>query len=191
MSKTFVIDLDRCIGCQGCHVACKQENGVSLGLYWNRVLTMGPNGRFPKVEMYFLPVMCQECSNPPCVQVCPTGASQQMPDGIVLIDKAKCIGCELCVKACPYGSRTLNPETKVVEKCTTCVQLRESGSDPACVINCPGRCRFFGDTSDPNSTVSVAIKKAGAENVHSLPDSGNHPSVKYILHPKNGVWRKP
>jgi len=75
--KTFVIDLDRCIGCHGCAVACKQENGVALGLYWNKVLTVGPHGTFPKVEMYFFPAICQQCTNPPCVKVCPTGGVLQ------------------------------------------------------------------------------------------------------------------
>jgi Fe-S-cluster-containing dehydrogenase component len=67
--KALVVDLDRCIGCHACEIACKQENGVALGVYWNRVLTVGPDGKFPNIEMYFLPTMCQECTNPPCVRL--------------------------------------------------------------------------------------------------------------------------
>ena len=187
--NTFVIDLDRCIGCHGCHVACKQENNVSLGLYWNQVVNIGPSGTFPNVEMYFLPTLCQECENPPCVTVCPTKASYQRADGVVLIDRAKCIGCKLCMKACPYGARSYNTETKVVEKCTTCAHLTDSGEKPACVKNCVGKARLYGDRNDPNSDVSKALRAAGAQNVHKLPDKGNHPSVAYILHPKMGTWK--
>jgi Fe-S-cluster-containing dehydrogenase component len=189
MRKTLAIDLDRCIGCYTCEVSCKQENGVALGLSWNKVLTVGPSGRYPDVQMYFLPTMCQECEDPPCVKTCPTGASYKRPDGIVLIDKAKCIGCQLCMKACPYGARSFNTETKVVEKCTLCLHLQEAGDKPACVKSCVAKARFFGDADDPNSDVSKALKAAGSDNVHSLPELGNNkPSVRYILHPKTAKW---
>jgi Fe-S-cluster-containing dehydrogenase component len=190
MKKTLAIDLDRCIGCFTCEVSCKQENGVALGLAWNKVLTVGPTGRYPDVQMYFLPAMCQECVDPPCVKVCPTGASyQRAEDGIVLIDKAKCIGCQLCMKACPYGARSFNKETKVVEKCTLCLHLQEVGEKPACVKNCVAKARLFGDIDDPASDVSKALAAAGADNIHSLPDvNGNKPSVRYILHAKTAKW---
>jgi len=116
--KTMVVNLDRCIGCRGCEVACKQENGVALGSYWGKVLNVGPTGKYPTLEMYFLPTLCQQCKSPQCVKVCPTGASyKRNEDGIVLIDKEKCIGCRYCMMACPYGVRSFNKETKVVEKC--------------------------------------------------------------------------
>jgi Fe-S-cluster-containing dehydrogenase component len=189
MKKTLVIDLDRCIGCYTCEVACKQENGVALGLAWTKVLTVGPNGHYPDMQMYFLPTVCQECVDPPCVKVCPTGASYQRQDGIVLIDKAKCIGCQLCMKACPYGARSFNKATKVVEKCTLCLHLQEVGEQPACVKNCVAKARLFGDIDDPDSAPSKAIKAAGADAVHSLPDvGGNRPSVRYILHAKTAKW---
>ncbi|MDR3763532.1 MAG: 4Fe-4S dicluster domain-containing protein [Acidobacteriota bacterium] len=190
MSKqnTLIIDLDRCIGCHGCHVACKQENNVALGLYWNQVVTIGPKGDYPNTQMYFLPLMCQECKEPSCVKVCPTQASYRAEDGVVLIDHSKCIGCKLCMKACPYGARSFNPATNVVEKCTTCAHLRQIDEKPACVKNCVGKARLFGDINDPNSEVSQALKRAGAANVHALPDKGTHPSTRYILHAKMGTW---
>jgi Fe-S-cluster-containing dehydrogenase component len=93
------------------------------------------------------------------------------------------------MKACPYGARSFNKETQVVEKCTTCLHLQAVGEKPACVKICAGKARLFGDVNDPNSNVSKALKKAGSDNVHALPDSGNHPSARYILHRKMGTWR--
>ena len=188
--KTLVIDLDRCIGCKGCEVACKQENDVNLGVNFTKVLTVGPTGTFPDLEMYFLPTFCQQCEKPECVRVCPTGASFKREDGIVLINKEKCIGCRYCMMACPYGVRSFNTEKNVVEKCTTCVQLQAVGEKPACVKNCSAKARFFGDMNDPNSDVSRVLRDAGSDAVHALPDVGNHPTVRYILHRKTATWRE-
>ncbi len=94
----------------------------------------------------------------------------------------------MCIAACPYGARSFNPENKVVEKCTLCRHLQEVGEQPACVKACCANARFFGDIDDPESEVSKVLAAAGEENVHSMPDSGNHPSVRYILHKKTGEW---
>ena len=99
--KTLVIDLDRCIGCHACEVACKVENNVPMGVYYNKVLTIGPVGKYPDIYQYFLPTVCQNCKDAPCVKVCPTGASYKTEDGQVLVDKEKCIGCKMCTKVCP------------------------------------------------------------------------------------------
>lgn len=188
--RTMVIDLDRCIGCKSCEVACKHENGITLGCTWNKVLTVGPTGIYPKVEMYYLPTMCQECKQAPCVKACPTGASYKNEDGVILVDKEKCIGCRYCMMACPYGVRTFNEETKVVEKCTLCTQLQVVGEQPACVKVCPATCRFVGDIDDPNSEISQVIQKAGSDSVHVLPDVGNKPSTRYILHSNIAKWKE-
>ncbi len=186
--KTFVINVDRCIGCYACEIACKNENGVPLGMHYNKVLTVGPVGAFPNIQMYFLPALCQVCKDAPCVKVCPTHATYRTADGQIMIDKEKCIGCKMCMAACPYGARSYNPETKVVEKCTMCNHLQAVGEDPACVKVCCAKARLFGDIDDPESEVSKAIREAGPENVHTLADYGNHPQVRYILHKKNGKW---
>ncbi len=186
--KTFVINVDRCIGCYACEIACKNENGVPLGMHYNKVLTVGPMGEFPNIKMYFLPALCQVCKDAPCVKVCPTHATYRTADGQIMIDKEKCIGCKMCMAACPYGARSYNPETKVVEKCSMCNHLQAVGEDPACVKVCCAKARLFGDIDDPNSEVSKAIREAGPENVHTLADHGNHPQVRYILHKKNGTW---
>jgi len=190
MKKTMVIDLDRCIGCYSCEIACKMENDVALGVYYNKVLTIGPMGIFPDLTQYYLPTICQQCYNPSCVDVCPTGASYKTSEGVVLVNKELCIGCRYCMMACPYGARSYNAEQKVVEKCTLCEHLTAVGEKPACVKACCGQCRFFGDLDDPNSDVSRVLREAGEANIHSLPDRGNHPSVKYILHRKTATWQE-
>ena len=142
----ILTDLNRCVGCLGCSVACKVVNGVEIGSFWNKVLRIGPfpdseGAQFPDVYTYFLPVTCQHCENPACVKVCPTGASQKLPDGTVQIDKEKCIGCQFCAMACPYGVRYLNETERVVEKCTLCEQKIAQGELPQCVAQCGARAR--------------------------------------------------
>lgn len=183
---TFVIELDRCIGCKGCQVACKMANNISLGSYRNTVKTIGPTGIYPNIQMYFLPCMCQQCENPPCVEVCPTGACYQDENGITNIDKNLCIGCKSCANACPYKVNTFNPELMVMDKCATCIIRREKGKEPACVLNCSGTALHVGDINDPNSDVSRLLREAGEKNIYKLKDFGNKPSVFYIL--KNAKW---
>lgn len=196
MRNCLVLDLNRCTGCDTCVVACKLENGIGLGKYWNRVLTVGPTGTHPHIEMYWLPMQCQQCENPACVHVCPTGASyRDEKTGVVLVDHNKCIGCQYCMMACPYGVRTLNEETKTVEKCTLCSHLTADGSDdPACVHSCSAGARLFGDIDDPNSDVSKYIAqelKKDPDCVHTLPDPGNaHPSSVYILSKNVASWKE-
>ncbi len=154
MTRNIIsIDLDSCIGCHSCAVVCKQENDVGLGTYYNKVLTVGPFGTYPDLEMYYLPVACQHCDNPECVSVCPTGASYRREDGVVLVDHSKCIGCQYCVMACPYGVRAYDEgrDKGVIEKCTMCAHLIDKGEKPACVKHCPGQARLFGDLDDPES----------------------------------------
>ncbi len=186
--KTMVIDLDRCIGCYSCEVACKNENKVDLGVTYNKVLTMGPVGTFPNLEQYYLPSICQACDNAPCVEVCPTEATHIDENGVILIDKEKCIGCLLCMDACPYGARSFNKNTEVVEKCTLCEHLGDK--DPICVTACCAKARYVGDAGDKNSIVNKKVADAGMHNTHSMPDEGNKPTVKYILHDKVAKWQK-
>ena len=101
----MVIDLSRCIGCYGCAVACKAENGTPPGVYFRRVLTH-EEGQYPTVRRMMLPVSCNHCADAPCVPVCPTGASHQTAEGLVLVDDDQCIGCRYCMMACPYKNRS-------------------------------------------------------------------------------------
>ena len=192
MRNCLVIDLDRCSGCDSCVVACKFENDVPLGTYWNRVNVVGPTGEWPRIEQYWLPTQCQQCENAPCVAVCPTGASYRDADnGLVLVDKESCIGCQVCMEACPYGARSFNEELGVVEKCTCCVQRLRDGEKPKCVRNCACGARIYGDLDDPESDAAKALAAAPAEALHQLADpSGARPRTVYILSPEVAQWQE-
>ena len=190
----IITDLNKCVGCLACSVACKSANSVPVGSFWNKVLRIGPNPRYegatlPDVDMYFLPVGCQHCENPECVKVCPTGASHKLEDGTVQIDKSKCIGCQFCAMACPYGVRYLNEEEGVVEKCTLCEQKIAQGELPQCVSQCCGMARWFADAEGDvrefrgprGETAGEFLEEFSDEQVHKLPDVGNKPSFAYIL----------
>lgn len=194
MAKQYalVIDLRRCIGCTTCSVACKVENRITTSKSWVTVGTVGktafglpgttgydaPAGEYPNVGMYYLPMSCMHCRDPPCVKVCPSGASHKREDGIVLVDQAKCTGCGNCIPACPYDARISNSEKDVVEKCTLCVDRIEKGLDPFCVVCCVTKARLFGDIDDPNSEASKVIKEYGGYVL--LAEQGTGPSVHYI-----------
>ncbi len=179
----IVVDLDRCIGCRGgCQVGCKTENKIALGPSRSTFYTMGPTGKFPDIEMYFMPVMCQQCKYPSCTEVCPTGACyKDEEDGVIYIDREVCIGCQSCMRACPFECNLFNSELVVMDKCNLCVQRRDEDLEPACVRNCVGRALHVGDIEDPESEVSKLL----AENeghVYTLKDeNGNEPSGRFIL----------
>lgn len=147
----LVVDLDKCIGCHACEVACKNENGIALGEYWNRVLQIGPHGTFPDLEQYWLPVQCQQCEDAPCVHVCPTGASYRDADGKVLVDKEKCIGCNYCMWPALMAFVRGTPKEKAVEKCTLCrpADQRRPGARVRGACCCERR--FYGDLDDASS----------------------------------------
>ena len=161
---------------------------MALGVYWNRVIQVGPHGTFPDLEQYWLPLQCQQCQEAPCIEVCPTGASFRDEDGRVLIDQEACIGCQLCMSACPYGVRSYDAQASVVQKCSMCSHLTDEGKDPACVAACCGNARFWGDLDDPDSDVSQALAGADEASVHSLADTGNGPLTRYILSEKIAQW---
>lgn len=190
MKKTMVIDLDRCIGCYSCEIACKMENSIDLGVYYNKILTIGPVGEFPNLEMYFLPSMCQHCRNAPCVEICPTGSSHMGDDGLVLVDPYTCVGCRACIPACPYNARSFNENKDLAEKCTLCSHLTDPAEQPACVKACCAKARFVGDLDDSNSIVSQKLQGVDQENIHAMPDTGNNPTVRYILHGTTARWQQ-
>ena len=159
-----------------------------LGSDRTKVRQIGPIGKYPNLQMYFLPTMCQQCENPVCVRVCPSGAVyKSKEDGVVRIDRMKCIGCHSCNQECPYHANTFSEMRRSMDKCTLCSEARERGEEPACVRNCSGRALHFGDINDPDSEVSRLLKEAGEEHVFRLHDYGNGPSTRYIL--KNAQWQ--
>jgi Fe-S-cluster-containing dehydrogenase component len=132
-----------------------------------------------KVEKaFFVPKLCNQCTHPACVQVCPTGATYKTVDGVVLIDEKYCIGCQYCVQACPYGARFFNARKGVSEKCYWCYHRITKGLQPACVEVCPVGARIFGDLNDKQSPISLFIRN---NRVHVLrPETGNAPNVFYV-----------
>ena len=202
MKLGLTIDLDTCVGCHACAVACKEWNGESLmaggvpdydtqgkdpsGVWFNRIrhfeVSAEPSGGCSKTVN--VPMSCMHCEDAECVTVCPTGASYKRDDGIVLIDPDKCMGCNYCSWACPYGARELDQIAGVMRKCTLCVDriydeaLPEAERQPACVLACPTHARHFGDFDDPHSTVAQLTREREGEAL--LPSLGYKPVNRYL-----------
>lgn len=197
----MVIDLSKCVGCYACQVACKAENGVPYEFFrtWVEIIE---RGKYPNARRVFLPRLCNHCEKPSCVPVCPVGATYKRGDGIVVMDYDRCIGCGYCIQACPYDARFRNPYTGTADKCDYCLHKIEEGEVPACVTNCMGGARVFGDINDPESPVSKIL--AGKSVSVLKPETGNEPRVYYIgyeepvlagaltivINPKVGVVKK-
>jgi len=200
----FVIDLKRCFGCYACVMACKVKNHTPPGVLWCRLLK-GETGDYPNVVRQALPVLCMQCEEPSCLSVCPTGATVQLDNGIVVVEQDKCVGCKYCKMACPYGARYLVEEWEsyfpdglplseyeefskdqwinksgvgVSTKCDFCIDRLEKGDEPACVKACPGRARYIGDLDDPDSEIVQLIKKNSGYVLQ--PELGNDPKVYYL-----------
>ena len=192
----YALDISRCIGCRRCVYGCVEENNQSRHpqIHWITVLEMEKKRgvdlhhstpyydppTVPRPDRFYFPTACQQCERPPCVKVCPTKATWQDPDGIVVIDYDWCVGCRCCMTACPYGARhfnwtspglpadELNPKTEylgnrprpkgVVEKCTFCIQRTRKGLYPKCVEVCPVGARKFGNLLDPESEICYIIQ---------------------------------
>lgn len=160
----ILYDSNRCIGCQSCSVACRAENDVPDGVYRLQVWIEGPKGTYPDLTMDFHRQSCVMCDNPPCVPVCPTGASYINKDKVTLVDSDKCVGCKYCVTACPYQARFINPVSGAADKCTFCYENRVlKGQNPACVASCPVSALTFGDLNDPKSEIRIALHGQYAE----------------------------
>ena len=175
----MVVDLRKCIGCQACTVACIMENAVPDGSFRTHVSVYEVEREAHEPSMVMLPRLCNHCTNPPCVEVCPVGATfKQEGTGEVLVDAERCVGCGYCVQACPYDARFINHETQTADKCTFCVHRTSAGLLPACVETCVGGARNFGDLNDPESEVSRML----AENEVSVlrPEMHTNPNVFYI-----------
>jgi tetrathionate reductase subunit B len=173
---TYIINIDKCIGCGNCVRACKRENHVPSGFFrtWVEryvstdagIHVESPNGGLEGFEAlnrkvreqaknsFTVPKMCNHCKEPPCVQVCPVGATFKSPEGFVLVDHEHCIACGYCVQSCPYGARFINPEIHKADKCTWCYHRVKNGKLPACVTVCPNKARLFGDMLDPEAEVT-------------------------------------
>ena len=189
MTYGMLIDLKRCVGCHACSVACKEAHGTRPGVRRSRV-EREFEGTYPDVRKTSLPLLCMHCEVAPCVEVCPTGASyRDSESGIVLVNEAKCIGCQYCLYACPYGVRSWNAAEKCAEKCTLCGHLTSQDKLPACVKSCAAGARFYGDLDDPDSDASKELAKYSEGDIHTLQDVGNHPATRYIMTSMIGQWQ--
>ncbi len=201
----YVVDTGLCIGCGRCVHACKLENHIPLDgdvtRTWveryfisedREVFVDSPHGgmaSFPPADAiksleqtvvsrsFFVPKLCNQCDHPPCTQVCPVGATFTTEDGVVLVDRHRCIGCMYCIQVCPYGVRFLHPTMKVAEKCTWCYHRITRGALPACVEVCPRRVRVFGDLNDKSSPVRRYLQ---TKSIYVLKEElGTKPRVYY------------
>ena len=198
----LLIDTGKCAnGCDACVSACENENGwggndnsekhssEEQRAQWIRKVQLKEKSTG---HVSALPLMCQHCETPPCVDVCPTGASFRRADGIVLVDKHICIGCRYCMMACPYKARSFihedlkdqkpwTPRGKgTVESCTLCVHRVDEGGTPACVEACTAEnhnAMFFGDLYDENSEISQQLEQHGGKQIRA--DLGLNTGVRY------------
>jgi len=179
----FTVDIDRCIGCGKCVRACKAENDVPAEPHtfrtWIERYAVDPlDPEHPRVESpnggadgfadvagsadvktFFVPKLCNHCVDSPCVQVCPVGATFDSPDGVVLVDQQRCLGCRYCVQACPYGCRYIDPRTHTVDKCTLCYHRIARGLTTACCEVCPTAARVLGDLKDPKDPIHAFLRE--------------------------------
>lgn len=175
------IQVDKCIGCGKCVEACKIENDVPKEPFYYRtwverylldsdleatvdspeggINSFPPPGEEQEImRSFFVPKLCNHCDSPPCVQVCPVGATFKTEDGVILVDDDYCVGCRYCIQACPYGARYLHPETKTADKCTFCYHRITKGKLPACVEVCPTQARVFGEMKTKTSPLGRMMR---------------------------------
>ncbi|MFL2769645.1 MAG: 4Fe-4S dicluster domain-containing protein [Rhodospirillaceae bacterium] len=201
MSKYgMVMDLDRCIGCNACVIACKVEHNSPAEINFTKILEQ-ETGTYPDSKRHFLPVMCNHCDDAPCIDVCPTTATYaREKDGIVLVDWDKCIGCGACILGCPYdqrfhvfdertlfpdGSDFQRPDVKraklgTIAKCDFCYHRIDDEREPACVEVCPTKARIFGEVGGGEEGESIQHLVADDRVWTLLPDKETKPSVFYM-----------
>jgi tetrathionate reductase subunit B len=176
----MLVDTRRCIGCQACTMACAIENSLPEGQFRTFAATYVVTARDGRSGVAMVPRLCNQCDEPPCVPVCPVGATFKREDGLVLVDGGRCVGCGYCTQACPYEARFVNHETGKADKCTFCSHRLDAGLLPACVETCVGGSRVFGDLNDPASEISRRIQGAAGKTSVLKPEAGSKPNVVYI-----------
>ncbi|MBT7956640.1 MAG: 4Fe-4S dicluster domain-containing protein, partial [Rhodospirillaceae bacterium] len=205
----MTVDINRCVGCQTCTIACKHANDTVPGVQWRKVLDV-ETGKFPNVQRMFMVVGCQHCAEPPCVPVCPTGATKQRDDGLVTMDYDRCIGCASCAVACPYQARTIvhkeefyyGEETVqekavahkdrfgVAQKCTFCISRIDDGLaagldpgvDPEATPACAASCITQAiQFGDFNNPDSIVSRLVTERDYFQMhPELGTDPQIKYL-----------
>jgi Fe-S-cluster-containing dehydrogenase component len=189
---SMVIDVTKCNACYSCFIACKDEywdndyppysaGQPRHGQFWMD-LVKKERGAYPWVKVAYIPVLCMQCDNAPCVKAARNRAAYKRPDGIVIIDPKKAVGQRQIVDACPYHVIFWNEEKQLPQKCTFCVQRLEEGKIPKCVQVCPSRALIFGDLADPRSDVCKTVASRKVETLG--PGRKAKPRVYYLGVPK-------
>lgn len=176
MRRVMVVDTKRCVGCEACVLACKNENRVPQGAYRDWVVQEA-RGEFPHVTLEIRSERCNHCSDAHCISNCPTGSSWYREDGTVQIDRDKCTGCKACIASCPYHARYVHPDG-YVDKCTLCAHRLDRGEQTACQQVCPTDAIAVGDADDPSSEVAKRLKRGSLYVVH--PEAATSPNVYYV-----------
>lgn len=184
MALGFYFDMNMCIGCRTCQIACKDKNDLDVGIIFRRVLTF-ETGTYPEAKSYNYSGTCNHCAEPKCVEGCPTGAMHIAEDGTVQHNADKCIGCKYCTWNCPYGVPQYVAKLGKVRKCDSCKDLRDAGGNPACVDACLMRCLKFGDLDELRKEYGPGL----VQEITVLPSAEKtNPSV--LINPKAVAFNK-
>jgi anaerobic dimethyl sulfoxide reductase subunit B (iron-sulfur subunit) len=180
----FHVDLSGCIGCKACQIACQDKNNLEVSRTWRRVAEVVGGHWVPSAGQwytdtfaYYVSTACMHCEKPICCEVCPTRASAKRPDGVVLVDQEKCIGCRYCEWACPYGAPQFDAARGKMSKCTFCEDLLAQRQNPACVAACVMRVLEFGELDE------LRAKYGALSAIEPLPAANlTNPSVVITPH---------
>ncbi len=171
----FVLDQDACIGCHACTVACKAENDVPLGAFRTWVKWI-EHGSFPETQRSAAVLRCNHCEDAPCITICPTVALYKLDNGIVDLDRDRCIGCASCLQACPYDAIYIDPRSGTAAKCHFCAHRIEVDLSPACVSGCPEQAIKVVDLDDPAVRADLGERKATVRKAYR----GTKPQTFYL-----------
>jgi anaerobic dimethyl sulfoxide reductase subunit B len=195
MSYAFTFDASACSGCKSCQEACKDKNGLPVGLLWRRVIEvscgewhMAGSAWETSVFAYNLSIACNHCSHPKCAGVCPVDAYTVRPDGIVLIDSSRCMGCDYCAWACPYGAPQYDSKSGTMTKCDFCYDRLDAGMPPSCVAACPLRVLDY-ETIEELSTLNKGQnlwQLPATEHPFPLPDN-SRTEPHLVIKPHSGM----
>lgn len=185
MSLGFYVDLQRCIGCRTCQVACKDRRDLQSAGPRPRRVDSFECGTYPDVSLFHLALSCNHCDEPACVAGCPTAALHKADDGTVQYDADRCVVCRNCMTVCPYGAPQHDEDANLIAKCDACKALRDAGRNPVCVDACPMRAIEFGELDELRAAYGDDL----TSELPVLPSADvTHPNL--LLRPSAGALRE-
>ncbi|WP_088189664.1 4Fe-4S dicluster domain-containing protein [Desulfosporosinus sp. FKA] len=155
---SFLVDVNLCLGCRSCQMACAANRGLARGVFWRKVNSIEYVNQ-GKIIKYYLTSACYQCENPECIRLCPQKAYRKRQDGIVILDSAKCNGCGICIHACPFEAPVRDPETGLTGKCDYCYTLLDRGLNPYCIDACPVQALHLLEKINGEETTDSTIVK--------------------------------